>query len=192
MVVVLLVLALLAAPSASAPGALSPERVKAAIEFGRGAPDEQLRQYRLADSEAWEVNFDTPFLRVAQLAAALRKEGKPLLLEEVPDRLVRDEVNVYVHARYGEGSAVPNVEFVSVMRPGADGRPELVPSRSVDRYVRQVPREPGYYGPARVAGSVRAAFPASAFVPGAQLRILFADRSVQIVTLDVARLANVR
>lgn len=183
-------LALLAAPSG--PGSLPPERVQAAIEFGRTAPDEQLKQYRLADSEGFEVNFDTPFLRVAQLAAALRKEGKPLPLDEVPDRLVRDEVNVYVHARYREGVELPNVEYVSVMRPGADGRPELVPSRSVDRYVRQVPREPGYFGPARVAGSVRAAFPSSAFVPGAQLRILFADRSLQTVTLDAAKLANVR
>ena len=183
-------LAVLAAPSG--PGTVPPERVKAAVEFGRSAPDEQLKQYRLADSEGFEVNFDTPFLRVAQLAAALRKEGKPLPLDEVPERLVRDEVNVYVHARHREGVELPNVEYVSVMRPGADGRPELVPSRSVDRYVRQVPREPGYFGPARVAGSVRAAFPSSAFVPGAQLRILFADRSLQTVTLDAARLANVR
>ncbi len=186
----LVALAVLAAPAG--PASLPPERVQAAVDFGRTAPDEQLKQYRLADSEGFEVNFDTPFLRVAQLAAALRKEGKPLPLDEVPERLVRDEVNVYVHARYREGVELPNVEYVSVMRPGADGRPELVPSRAVDRYVRQVPREPGYFGPARVAGSVRAAFPSSAFVPGAQLRILFADRSLQTVTLDAARLANVR
>jgi len=184
----LVALAVLAAPSGVAP----PERVKAAIEFGRRANDEQLQQYRLADTEGWEVNFDTPFLRVAQLAAALRKEGKPLLPDQVPERLVRDEVNVYVHARYRQGVAVPNVDHVSVVRPAADGRTEQVPARALDRFVRQVPRGPGYFGPARVAGSVRAAFPAAAFVPGAQLRILFADRSVQTVTLDAAKLAKVR
>jgi hypothetical protein len=185
-----LLLAVLAAPKPT--GALAPDRVQAAIDFGRTAPDGQLGQYRLAETESWEVNFDTPFLRVAQLAAALRKEGKPLPLDEVPDRLARDEVHVYVHARYREGAQLPSVDHVSVLRPGADKRPELVPARAIDHFVRQVPREPGFYGPARVAHSVRVAFPASALVAGAQLRILFADRSIQTVTVEAAKLAGVR
>lgn len=184
-----LLLAFLAAPP---PSTLPPERVRAAIDFGRSAPDEQLQQYRLADTDGWEVNFDTPFLRVAQLAAARRKEGKPLPIDEVPERLLWDEVHVYVHARYREGRELPNVEHVRVLRPGTDDHPVVVPPRVLDHFLRQVPREPGYYGPARVAHSVRAAFPSGALVPGAQLRILFADRSIQTVTVAAAQLAGLR
>jgi len=99
---------------------LSAEKVREAIEWGRSCVRGRSRAIRLEDRENWQVDFDTPFLRVAQLAAALARSGKVLLESDVPDKFRADEVHVYVHARQAEASSatLPNFEYVTVTASG--------------------------------------------------------------------------
>lgn len=172
---------------------LSAEKVREAIEWGRAASESDLAQYGLQTAENWEVDFDTPFLRVAQLAAALARSGKVLLENDVPEKFLVDEVNVYVHARRAEGSsaALPNFEYVTITRPAVNGRSERVLPTSVDRFVRQVPI-PGYFGPARVAQSVRASFPRGALVAGGEVRVVLHGGAIESIPIEAAALARVR
>lgn len=172
---------------------LSAENVREAIEWGRAASEADLAQYGLKTAENWQVDFDTPFLRVAQLAAALARSGKVLLESDVPDKFRADEVHVYVHARQAEASsaALPNFEYVTVTRPAGDGRTERVLPISLDRFVRQVPI-PGYYGPARVAQSVRASFPRGALVAGGEVRVVLHGGAIESIPIEAAALARVR
>lgn len=182
-----------AAPAGSPKELLAPEKVREAIEWGREASEAELEQYELKTAENWRADFDTPFLRVAQLSAALARSGKVLLESDVPEKLLADELHVYVHARQAQGEAdtLPNFEYVMVMRPVAKGRTETVLPRALDRFVRQVPI-PGYYGPARVAQSVRATFRAGALVAGGELRVVLHGGRVEIVPIEAAMLARVR
>ncbi len=190
----LIAIVALRAPAAEpARGGLPPEKIRAAIEWGRGASEDELKQYELKTSDTWSADFDTPFLRVAQLSASLARRGKVLAEDDVPDKFVGDEVHVYVHARLAEGApgSLPNFDYVMLARPTADGRSETVLPTAVDRFVRQVPT-PGYYGPARVAQSVRASFPSTALMAGAELRVVLRGGRVESVPIGAALLARVR
>lgn len=179
-----------AGPADRRPG---PDNVRAAIEWGRVASEAELAQYELKTAESWRVDFDTPFLRVAQLAGAMARRGEVLLESDVPERLLADEVHVYVHARQAQGSpgALPNFEYVMLTRRTEDGRTETVLPKALDRFVRQVPI-PGYYGPARVAQSVRASFPSDALVPGGELRVVLHGGGIETILIEPAALARAR
>jgi hypothetical protein len=179
--------------TAAASTALPSARVREAIEFGRSAPSDQLGQYELKTADTWLVNFDTPFLRIAQLSASLRKSEKTLAEADVPITFSANEIQIYVHARFQENArSMPNVEYVTILRPAGNGRSETVLPRDVDRFVRQVPSDKPYWGPARISKSVRASFPADALQAGGELRILFEGGRIESVTIDPALLARVR
>jgi hypothetical protein len=172
---------------------LAPEKVRAAIEWGRAAGEDEIKQYQLKTTDTWSADFDTPFLRVAQLSAAMTRRGKVLTESEVPDKFVSDELHVYLHARQADATPtpLPNFEYVMLVRPAGEGRIETVLPTSVDRFVRQVPI-PGYYGPARVARSVRASFPPSALVAGGELRVVLQGGRVETIPIEAALLARIR
>jgi hypothetical protein len=171
---------------------LAPERVREAIAWGRGASEADLKQYDLKTTAAWEANFDTAFLRIAQLAAAMRRSDKELGAADVPEKFAVDEVHVYVHVLASEaGSNLPDIDYMTLNKPAAGGRREPVLPRSFERFVRQVPR-PGVVGPARLARSVRATFPRSGLVSGVELRLVFSGGTTQAVVIDGETLARVR
>jgi len=172
---------------------VSEDKVREAIEFGRTAPDSALQQYVLKTTERWVANFDTPFLRVAQLAALQRKADKRLSPSDVPASFVTNEVDVYVHARFqADTKQFLNVEYVTVLRPIPNGRSESILPRDVDRFVRQVPADADYYGPARIAKSVRARFQPDALKVGGQVRIVFEGGIVETVVIEANTLDSVR
>lgn len=162
------------------------------MDWGRTATENDLRQYELKTASDWRADFDTPYLRVAQLAAASQRHGKDLAPSDVPDSYRLDEVHVYVHARQDDPTApLPSFEYLMLARPAAQARLELVLPTSFERFVRQVPI-PGYYGPARLAHSVRASFPSAALVAGSELRIVVQGGAIMSVTIDAKQLARVR
>jgi hypothetical protein len=189
----ILIAAVVGGAAAAPSPRLAPEKVREALEWGRGATEDDLKQYELRTAENWSADFDTPFLRVGQLAAALARRGKVLLPEDVPERSLDDEWHVYLHARQADGTptSLPNFEYVTVLRPVGEGRSESVLPISLNRFVRQVPI-PGYFGPARVAQSVRAAFPAGSLVPGGELRVVLHGGRVESIPIDAALLARVK
>jgi hypothetical protein len=167
--------------------------VREAIEWGRSASEADLKQYELKTAANWQVDFDTPFLRVAQLSAAMTRSGKVLVESDVPEKFLVDEVHLYVHARQAGGTpgALPNFEYVMISRPAANGRSESVLPTALDRFVRQVPI-PGHYGPARVAQSVRARFPRDALKPGGEVRVVLHGGGIESIPIETAALARVR
>jgi hypothetical protein len=171
---------------------LAPERVRAAMEWGRSASEDDLRQYEIKTAADWRADFDTAYLRVAQLAGTSQRHAKELAPSDIPDSYLADEVHVYVHARQDNPTApLPSFEYLMLARPAAQGRMELVLPTSFERFVRQVPI-PGYYGPARLAHSVRAAFPSTALVAGSELRIVMQGGAIMSTTIEAKQLARVR
>lgn len=180
--------------AAGEPGktSLAPERVRAAMEWGRSASEDDLKQYEIKTAADWRADFDTPYLRIAQLAGNSQRHAKELAPSDIPESYLTDEVHVYVHARQDDPSApLPSFEYLMLARPGAQGRLELVLPTSFERFVRQVPI-PGYYGPARLAHSVRAAFPSAALVAGSELRIVMQGGAIMSTTIEAKQLARVR
>lgn len=192
-VLALLVGATTLTQAAPPPPRLAPERVREAIEYGRGANESQLAQYEIRTADTWLVNCDTAFLRIAQLAASMQKSQKTLVESEVPDAFASNEIHVYVHARFQpQTRSLPNIDYVMLARPVAGGRLETVLPRSLDRFVRQVPPDPSYFGPARIAKSVRAAFLPQALQAGGHVRIVFERGAIETVPLDEALLARIK
>lgn len=184
----------LVAASGSAPiPALTPERVQEAIEYGKVAGDRELAQYPLHDEETWLANFDTPFLRVAQLAAALRKDDKPLEPKDLPVEFAAGQVHVYVHAKDDGERAPRSVSYVALVEPGQEGHVEsVIPPVSSSSYVRRVPTQGSRAALARIARSMKAVFPLALFVPGNRLRVSFDDGATETVALDAKMFAGVR
>lgn len=148
---------------------LDPERIREAIAFGETAPESELAQYELEREAGYVINCDTPFLRVAQLARAMKANEVPLEDERVAPRLAAEVLHLYVHRRpdSGDGSP-PRVESVSL-----EGAPLLL----------QV---------ARTARSVKAVLPLSALAPEASLTIRFADGTTRQVRIDPDWLKQLR
>jgi hypothetical protein len=190
-----LVLGLLAAATTRAEivRGMSEERIREAIAFGRSAATE-LEQYDLVRERAYLVNFDTPFLRVAQLARALQAQNSALLEDAVSPKVTAAVVNLYVHPRYAEGQveAYPEVEQVVISRTRDGQPPQLVMPVSFQSYVRRVPVAADYDGPTRLARSVKAVFPVDALSAGAELRIRFLGGATQVVRLAPEFLSGVR
>ena len=163
---------------------MSDEKVREAIALGQSAASD-LEQYDLVRERAYLVNFDTPFLRVAQLARALQAQNSALLEDAVSPKVTAAVVNLYVHARYegGQSQAYPEVEQVVISRSRDGQSPQLVMPTSFQSYVRRVPVSATYDGPARLARSVKAVFPLDALSAGAELRIRFQGGATQVVKL---------
>jgi hypothetical protein len=172
---------------------MNEEKIREAIAFGRNAATE-LEQYDLLRERAYLVNFDTPFLRVAQLARALQAQNSALLEDAVSPRVTAEVVNLYVHARWeaNQTEAYPEVEQVVISRPRDGLPPQLVMPSSFQSYVRRVPVSADYDGPARLARSVKAVFPIDALTAGAELRIRFLGGATQVVRLAPEQLSGVR
>src|SRR5262249_45974551 len=94
---------------------LSADRVREAFQWGLVAPEVDLAQYELRTDRTWLVNFDTPFLRVAQLSRAMKIQNTPFTEADVSPKTSADEVHIYAHARpdaVGGRATLPNIEFM--------------------------------------------------------------------------------
>jgi hypothetical protein len=172
---------------------MTPERVREAIDYGRNGGEAALAQYALHSADNWHANFDTPFLRIAQLSAAARRAEKPLGEEEVPPDFSTAQVHVYVHAKDSGGRAPRGVSRVTLVEPGQEGHVEnVIPPVSSSSYVRRVPAPEASTAPARIARSVKAVFPIRLFIPGNKIRVTFDDGSVVNVPLDAKLFTSVR
>jgi hypothetical protein len=172
------------------------ERVREAIAWGESAPEKDLEQYGLKTDRTWLVNFDTPFLRVAQFARAMKIQNQPVTEAEVPAKLVADELHLYAHARIdtsGEGSAtLPNIEYLMIMKPNPDAPSETILPLAVQSFVRRVPADENFWGPTRIARSVKAVFPLHALVAGNEVRVTFEGGAVESIRIAPEVLARVR
>jgi hypothetical protein len=169
------------------------DQIREAISWGESAPPEWLDQYDLVRDRKVVVNFDTPFLRVAQLARAMKDLSGSLEETRVSPRIAAEVVHVYVHPRLdSEASAelVPQIESVVITRPDPNGGPaQVVRPSSQQAQVR-----PGTGAPddARAARTLKATFPLSVFGPDAQIEIRFRSGETQLVPLDPALLARIK
>jgi hypothetical protein len=175
--------------------ALNPARTREAIAFGQHAEEAELRQYELRRERGWWANFDTPYLRVAQLARSARKENPNLSPADIGPEVSAEVAHVYAHARQ-EGSRhtapPPNFDYIMIVRPGKGGPGETVLPLAIQSYVRRVPVSKDFEGPTQIARSVKAAFPLAALVPGAVLKIVFEGGSTESVPFTAEMIAKAR
>ncbi len=193
----ILVLMMPPAIAGAAPAGLGPERVREAIQWGLAASESDLAQYEMKTDRTWLVNFDTPFLRVAQLARAMKIQNTPLTAEDLSPRTTADEVHVYAHARPESatvrGPSLPNIEHVLIVRVREDGGgTEPLSPVSVQSFVRRVPMGDDWSGPTRIARSVKAVFPLGALSPGNEVRLVFEGGGIQSVRITADMLSRVR
>jgi hypothetical protein len=172
---------------------MTPERIREAIDYGRSNGEANLAQYPLHSEESWHANFDTPFLRIAQLSAALRRADKPMGESDVPSGFATGQVHVYVHAKDTGTRSPRSVGRVSLVEPGREGHVEnVMPPVYSSTYVRRVPLPEASASPARIARSVKAVFPIRLFLPGNKLRVTFDDGTSETVALEAKLFASVR
>ena len=178
----------------ASPDGLTPDRVREAIQYGLAAPESDLAQYELRTDRTWFVNFDTPFLRVAQLSRAMKIQNTPVSEADVSPKTAADEVHLYAHARpeATQGRVtLPNIEYMFIVHPLPEGA-ETIQPQSLQSFVRRVPMGDEWSGPTRISRSVKAAFPLRAFVPGNEVRLVFEGGEVQTVKITADLLARVR
>lgn len=174
---------------------MNAEKIREAIAWGESAPDGALEQYDLHQERSYVVNCDTPFLRVAQFARAMKIQNSPLDAAGVSPAMSSETLTVYVHARFDPAAPaedLPEVEYVSISRPRAGDVAQVVAPTAFQSFLRRVPVSADYDGPARLAHSAKAVFPLSALSRESQLKIRFHGGVTQIVKLDPAVLARVR
>ncbi len=172
--------------------AMTPDRLHEALEWGLNAPETDLEQYPLRTERTWLINFDTPFLRVAQFARAMKIQNTPATDADVSPKLAGQELHVYAHARVGTGGGtLPNIDYVVILRARAGGASETILPTSVQSYVRRVPIDADA-GPTRIARSVKAVFPLGALAAGNEVRLTFENGTFQTVAITPEALARVR
>ena len=178
----------------ASPGRLSSERVREAIQWGLVAPEADLVQYAIRTDRTWLVNFDTPFLRVAQFSRAMKIQNAPVSEGDVSPKIAADEVHVYAHARpeatKGRAS-LPNIDHLYIVRSRA-GTYEIIQPSNVMSFVRRVPMGDDWSGPPRISRSVKAAFPPAALTPGNEVRVVFESGEVQSIRITEDTLSRVR
>src|SRR6202007_2307796 len=76
---------------------LTPERVRQAISWGLTAPEKDLEQYEIRADRHWGLNFDPPFLRIAQFSRAMKIQNQPISEADLSPKLVAGELHVYAH-----------------------------------------------------------------------------------------------
>jgi len=167
---------------------LSPEQVRAAIEVGTKAEADP-PQYVVKVEPTWTLNFDTPFLRVAQFAFKSKKRGA-LKESDVPAALRAPEVHVLALAMQQPGATETpqNIEYIVLHKPGST---ESLPPLRVQTNLNRA-RTRGDVKPAKIAQSVEAVFLQSDFRAGNEIRIQFGDRTWQTVALTRAMLDGTR
>jgi hypothetical protein len=167
---------------------LSAEQVQAAIEVGSKA-ETAPEQYILKVEPTWTLNFDTPFLRVAQFAFKGKKRGV-LKESDVPAGLRAPEVHVLALAMQQPGAteAPQNIEYIVLHKPGST---ESLPPLRIQTNLNRA-RTRGDVKPAKIAQSVEAVFLQSDFRAGNEIRVQFGDRTWQTVALTRAMLDGTR
>ena len=171
---------------------LTPDRLHEALEWGLTAPETELEQYPLRTERTWLVNFDTPFLRVAQFSRAMKIQNTPATESDVSPKLAGQELHLYAHARVAAaGGPLPNIDYVVILRPRPGGAAETILPISVQSFVRRVPIDADT-GPTRIARSVKAVFPLGALAAGNEVRLTFENGGFQTVTITPEALARVR
>jgi hypothetical protein len=176
---------------------MTPERVRQAISWGLSAPERDLDQYEIRADRNWVLNFDTPFLRIAQFARAMKIQNQPISEADLSPKLVAGELHVYAHAKVDSSATgslpLPNIEYIVIMRTAPDGPAETILPLSVLSFIRRVPpSEADPWGPTKIAKSVKATFPLQALAPGNEVRILFEGGFIHSVRLEADLLARVR
>jgi hypothetical protein len=169
------------------------EQLREAIAFGQNSPAE-LDQYDLLRERTYVVNFDTPFLRVAQLAHAMKAQNAGLAESDVSPKVTAEVLNLYVHAKHetGDTQSLGEVEQVVISRPRPGLPPQIVTPTSFQTFVRRVPVADDYDGPTRLAKSVKAVFPLDALSAGVEVRIRFQGGATQVVKVQPERMAQFR
>jgi hypothetical protein len=178
------------APKSSKPSRLSVEQVREAIQWGASATDNALEQYVLRTEPTWTVNFDTPFLRVAQLSRAWKKQGRQIKDTDVPLGVIQPEVHVYALARQQPGvtERVKSLRHLTIRTPGAN---DSVQPSSVRTNLSRA-RNRKDFSPAKIARSVQAVFSVRDFAPGNELRVEFEDGTSERVAITRDLLAKAR
>ena len=174
--------------------AMTPDHVREALQWGLAAAESDLDQYELRTDRTWLVNFDTPFLRVAQFSRAMKIQSTPVTEADVSPKLASPEFHLYAHARadLAGGGRLPNIDYVVIQRPRPAGPSETILPSSVQSYVRRVPVDADYMGPTRVARSVKASFPLRALAAGNEVRLMFEGGASHTFTMTPEVLARVR
>ncbi len=174
-------------------GDMSPDRVREALAWGLRAPETELDQYELRTDRTWLVNFDTPFLRVAQLSRAMKIQNSPASEADVSPKVAGPEVHVYAHARMDTGRGpVPNIDYVVILHPRPGAPSETILPSSVQSFVRRVPTDADFMGSTRIARSVKAVFPLRALAAGNTVRLTFEGGTAQTFSITPELLARVR
>src|SRR5258706_14918830 len=97
---------------------MTPDRLHEALAWGLNAPETDLEQYPLRTERTWLINFDTPFLRVAQFSRAMKIQNMPATESDVSPKLAGQEVHVYAHARAASAARpLPNTSYAAILRP---------------------------------------------------------------------------
>ncbi len=179
------------------PLALSPERTKAAFAWGLTAPEKDLAQYELHSDVSWLVNFDTPWLRVAQFARASKIQGQNATESDIPKAIEAPEIQVYAHAKLDaaadkSGLRLPDINYLSVLRLRKDRPDETILPLSVQTFIRRVPQDDVFATRTRIARSARASFPVEAFSAGNRLRIIFDGGAIVTIPISEALLTSIR
>jgi hypothetical protein len=179
------------------PGEMTPERVRQAISWGLSAPERDLEQYEIRADRNWVLNFDTPFLRIAQFSRAMKIQNQPISEADLSPKLLAGELHVYAHAKVDSSAngslPLPNIEYIVIMRATPDGPADTILPLSVLSFIRRVPpSEADLWGPTKIAKSVKATFPLQALAPGNEVRILFEGGLIHSVRLDADLLARIR
>jgi hypothetical protein len=171
---------------------LTPDRLHEALEWGLSAPETELEQYPLRTERTWLINFDTPFLRVAQFSRAMKIQNTPATDSDVSPKLAGQELHIYAHARVGTGGGtLPNIDYIVILRPHPGGASETIIPVSVQSFIRRVPIDADA-GPTRIARSVKAVFPLGALAAGNEVRLTFENGTFQTATITAEALARVR
>ena len=96
--------------------------VREALEWGRRARPIELQQYIIKVAPTWTLNFDTPFLRVAQLSSQWKRLGRSITERDVPPGVIEPNLNVYALAvlQPTATEAMPlSIRHVTIRKPGA-------------------------------------------------------------------------
>ena len=172
------------------PSKLSPEQVRDAIRWGSTANDADLQQYLIKVAPTWTANFDTPFLRVAQLARAWKKMKRQLQESHVPPGAIEPVVHVYALALLQPGVTenVKSLRHVTIRVPGAhDSIQPIFVRTNLNRA-----RKPKDFSPAKIAKSVEAVFSTRDFAAGNELRLEFEGGDSERLAITPEMLATAR
>jgi hypothetical protein len=164
--------------------------VREAVMWGRNARLSELQQYPITVAPTWTLNFDTPFLRVAQLSNQWKQRGRTISERDVPPGVLQTGVNLYALAiqQPNTTEAAKSIRHVTIRRPGGL---EVVQPSSVRTNVTRA-RMRNDFRPAGIAQSVHAVFAPQDLAVGNQIRIEFRDGGYDSVTLTREMLAHVR